>query len=100
MPMFKPIRFIPDDTKIHFMLWSRYGYFASGLAYLASVILFAFVGLNYGVDFKGGTVFVIHTAQTPDLDALRSKVNSLGLGDAELQDFGDTGHEVLIRLPT
>jgi preprotein translocase subunit SecF len=98
--MFKPIRFIPDDTKIKFMFWSRYGYFASGLACLASLLLFVFVGLNYGVDFKGGTVFVIRTEQVANLDELRSKVNSLGFGDAELQDFGDTGHEVLIRLPT
>jgi preprotein translocase SecF subunit len=100
MHMFKPIRFIPDDTKIHFMLWSRYGYFASGLACLVSVLLFALVGLNYGVDFKGGTVFVIRTEQTANLDELRRKVNGLGFGDAEVQDFGDTGHEVLIRLPT
>jgi preprotein translocase subunit SecF len=98
--MYKPIRFIPDDTKIKFMLLSRYGYFASGLACLVAVLLFVFVGLNYGVDFKGGTVFVIRTAQTANLDELRGKINGLGFGDAELQDFGDTGREVLIRLPT
>jgi preprotein translocase subunit SecF len=98
--MYKPIRFIKDDTKIKFMLLSRYGYFASGLACLAAVLLFVFVGLNYGVDFKGGTVFVIRTEQTANLDELRSKVNGLGFGDAELQEFGSGGREVLIRLPT
>lgn len=98
--MYKPIRFIKDDTKIRFMLWSRYGYFASGIACLASILLFVLVGLNYGVDFKGGTVFVIRTEQTANLDELRAKVNSLGFGEAELQDFGSTGREVLIRLPT
>lgn len=97
--MFKPIRFIPDDTKIKFMLVSRYGYFASGLACLAAVIMFFTIGLNLGVDFKGGTVFVIRTEQTANLDELRSKVNALGFGEAELQDYGDTGREVLIRLP-
>lgn len=98
--MFKPIRFIPDDTKIRFMLWSRYGYFASGIACLVSILLFVFVGLNYGVDFKGGTVFVIRTEQTANLDELRAKMNSLGFGEAELQEFGAGGREVLIRLPT
>jgi preprotein translocase subunit SecF len=98
--MFKPIRFIPDDTKIKFMLLSRYGYFASGLACLAAVLLFVFVGLNYGVDFKGGTVFLIRTEQTANLDELRAKINGLGFGDAELQESGSTGREVLIRLPT
>ena len=98
--MYKPIRFIKDDTKIRFMLWSRYGYFASGIACLASILLFVFVGLNYGVDFKGGTVFVIRTEQAANLDELRSKVNSLGFGEAELQEYGTSGKEVLIRLPT
>ena len=53
---YKPIRFIPDDTKIPFLLLSRFGFFFSGLVSLASVLLFIFVGLNVGVDFKGGTV--------------------------------------------
>ena len=98
--MFKPIRFIPDDTKIKFMLLSRYGYFASGLACLAAILLFVFVGLNYGVDFKGGTVIIIRTEQTANLDDLRTKINGLGFGDAELQEIGGGGHDVLIRLPT
>ena len=45
---FKPIRFIPDDTKIPFLLLSRFGFFFSGLVSLASVLLFLFVGLNVG----------------------------------------------------
>ena len=87
-PCIKPIRFIPDDTKIKFMRLSRYGFFLSGLLCVASILLFVFVGLNYGVDFKGGTVFVIRTEQPANLDELRSKINGLGFGDAELQEFG------------
>jgi preprotein translocase subunit SecF len=96
--MYRPIRFIPDDTKIKFIRYSRYGFFLSGVLGLISILLFTFVNLNYGVDFKGGTVFVIRTAQPPNLDELRNKINALGFGEATLQEFG-APNEILIRLP-
>ncbi|HUR43004.1 MAG TPA: protein translocase subunit SecF [Aestuariivirga sp.] len=95
---FKPIRFIPDDTTIPFMRLSRFGFFVSGLLCLASVLLFIFIGLNYGVDFKGGTVLTIRTTGPANLEDLRSKVDALGFGNAELQEFGSP-NDVLIRLP-
>lgn len=95
---FKPVRFIPDDTKIPIMRLSRFGFFFSGLLSLASVLLFIFVGLNVGVDFKGGTVMTIRTAEPANIEALRGQVNSLGFGQAEIQEFGSP-NDVLIRLP-
>lgn len=95
---FKPIRFIPDDTRFPIMRWSRFGFFISGLLTLASVLLFIFVGLNVGVDFKGGTVLTIRTAQAANIEELRNQVNSLGFGNAEIQEFGSP-NDVLIRLP-
>jgi len=93
----KPFRLIPDDTKIGFMRLSRYGFFLSGLLCLASILLFFFVGLNVGVDFKGGTVVSIRTEQAANIDELRSKIDSLGLGSAELQEYGSP-RDILIRL--
>ncbi len=93
----KPFRLIPDDTKIGFMRLSRYGFFASGLLCLASLLLFFFVGLNVGVDFKGGTVVSIRTEQPANIDELRSKIDGLGLGSAELQEFGSP-NDILIRI--
>ena len=58
---FKPIRFIPDDTKFPIMRLSRFGFFLSGILCAAAILLFVFVGLNVGVDFKGGTVITIRT---------------------------------------
>ncbi len=95
---FKPIRFIPDDTKIPIMRLSRFGFFFSGLISLASVLLFVFVGLNVGVDFKGGTVITIRTEQASNIEDIRSKVSGLGFGQAEIQEFGSP-NDVLIRLP-
>ena len=95
---FKPVRFIPDDTKIPIMRLSRFGFFVSGLISTASVLLFIFVGLNVGVDFKGGTVITIRTEQPANIEQLRSKVDGLGFGNAEIQEFGSP-NDVLIRLP-
>jgi len=95
---FKPIRFIPDDTKIPFLRLSRFGFFISGLLCAASVLLFIFVGLNVGVDFKGGTVITIRTEQPADIETLRTQIDQLGFGGAELQEFGSP-NDVLIRLP-
>jgi len=96
---FKPIRFIPDNTKIPFMVLSRFGFFASGLLCLGALLLFVFVGLNVGVDFKGGTVITIRTEQAAHLDNLRATLDSLGLGSIELQEFGSP-NDVLIRVGT
>lgn len=95
----KPLRIIPDDTKIPFMRFSRFGYFFSGILCAASILLFLFVGLNVGVDFKGGTVITIRTEQPANLDQLRSTINGLGLGSGELQEFGSP-NDVLIRIGT
>jgi preprotein translocase subunit SecF len=95
----KGIRLIPDDTKIPFMRFSRFGYLVSGILCAASIVLFALVGLNMGVDFKGGTVITIRSAEPANMDNLRSTINGLGLGAAELQEFGSP-NDVLIRIGT
>ena len=95
----KGIRLVPDDTKIPFMRFSRFGYFLSGILCAASLLLFYFNGLNMGVDFKGGTVITIRTEQVANLDELRSTINGLGLGSGELQEFGSP-NDVLIRIGT
>jgi preprotein translocase subunit SecF len=93
----RPIRFIPDDTTLPFMRWSRFGFFVSGILCAASIVLFATLGLNYGVDFKGGTLIQIKTEGPADIGSLRSTIGALNLGETELQEFGEPSR-VLIRL--
>lgn len=95
----KPLRFVPDNTSIKFMKVARPGFFASLAAVVLSVGLFLVVGLNYGIDFKGGTLIEIRTEQPADLGQLRSTIGGLGLGSSELQEFGDP-RDVLIRIET
>jgi preprotein translocase SecF subunit len=93
----KPIRFIPDDTKFRFIRFSRFGFFFSGILCALSILAFATIGLNYGIDFKGGTLLTIRTAEPANLDSLRSTLGGLGLGDVELQEFGGP-QDVMIRI--
>jgi preprotein translocase SecF subunit len=61
--------------------------------------IFLTAGLNYGIDFVGGTLIEARTTDGPaDLAAMRSKLDSLHLGEASLQQFGSPD-DVLIRLP-
>ena len=93
----KPVRLIPDGTNYPFMRWSRFGFFLSGILCLASIVIFATVGLRYGIDFKGGSVFTIRTEQPAELDKLRSELSALNLGAVELQQYGSP-NDVQIRL--
>jgi preprotein translocase subunit SecF len=95
----RPLIVIRRVPKIDFMRWHLFG-FAFSLALTGLTIgLFFTVGLNYGIDFVGGTLIEAKTTNGPaDLAAMRSKLDSLNLGDASLQQFGNPD-DVLIRLP-
>jgi preprotein translocase subunit SecF len=93
----KPIRFVPDGTKLPFMRWSRFGFILSGVLCALSIYLFVVQGLNLGIDFKGGTVMNIRTQEAVSVDDLRSRLGALGLGDVEVQRSG-TANDAIIRI--
>ena len=56
---------------------------------LLSLIFLIFKGLNYGVDFKGGTLIEIRVeTEKPDIEVLRSSFNKLNLGKISIKNFG------------
>jgi preprotein translocase subunit SecF len=67
-------------------------------AFVAAVFFLATRGLHLSIEFTGGTVVEVQYAQTADINATRSTVEGLGLGDVQVQNFG-TSRDVLIRLP-
>jgi preprotein translocase subunit SecF len=89
------IRRIPN---INFMGLHKLGFVLSGLMTVASIVLFFVNGLNYGIDFSGGTLIEVRdTTGAADLAKMRSGLDSLGLGDVSLQNFG-SAEDVLFRL--
>jgi preprotein translocase SecF subunit len=93
----RPLRLVPDGTAIKFMRGRFAGLIASAVLSIASVVLFFYPGLEYGVDFRGGAIIELRLAGPADLGALRSAFDGLGLGDAQLQQFG-APEDVLVRL--
>jgi preprotein translocase subunit SecF len=70
----------------------------SFLTFAAADLLPDHRGLHLSIEFTGGTVMEVEYAQAADLAKTRAAVDSLGLGDVQVQNFG-TSHDVLIRLP-
>ncbi len=70
----------------------------SVITFIIAVGSLATKGLNFGVDFTGGTVMEVHYAQAPDVNKIRDTMTKLGFADASVQNFG-TSLDVLIRLP-
>ncbi len=95
----KALNFIPYGTKIPFLSYRKIALTVSGLLVLASFVLFLTEGLNYGIDFRGGTLIEIKTQGPADIADLRKKIGALGLGDVQIQEFG-APDEVLIRVET
>lgn len=91
------LQLIPNDTHFPFIRYRLWSYFLSGLLALGSIILVATNGLNFGIDFTGGTVIEITTQGPADMGALRQRLGGLGLGDVRIQKFGAVD-EVLIQI--
>jgi preprotein translocase subunit SecF len=70
----------------------------SAVTFLAAVFFIATRGLHLSIEFTGGTVVEVAYAQAADLPRARTAVESLGLGEVQVQNFG-TSKDVLIRLP-
>jgi len=99
VPNFKGFDFFPHGTQIDFMRFRDICFWGSIVSMTVSIALFLTMGLNYGVDFKGGTMLEVQTKSgaPADIQAMRNQLGGLGLGDVQIQEFG-TSNEVLIRL--
>jgi preprotein translocase subunit SecF len=70
---------------------------ASLLLCVASLGLYAVKGLNYGIDFRGGILLEIRTAEAVELRTIRNQISAANLGNFELQEFGQST-DILIRI--
>lgn len=96
--MLPSLRIVPDNTSFDFTRFRRISFPISALLSIVAIILFFTHGLNFGIDFKGGTLLEIQAKSgTADIPAMRATLGSLGLGDVQLQQFGGPA-DVLIRV--
>ena len=95
--MFRGLHIIPHDTRINFMRFHRVAFALSVAMVVGSILLIAFKGLNFGVDFAGGILMEVKTEGPADLAAMRNQLSDLGVGEVALQEFG-AADTVSIRL--
>lgn len=93
------MKIFPTDTHINFIGMRYIAFALSGFLLLGSIVLLMSKGLNYGIDFTGGTLVEVKVSDSaPDLGELRKGLNDLDLGAISLQEFG-APDDLLIRMP-
>ncbi len=92
------LRIVPDDTHFDFTRFRRISFPISALLSIVAITLFFTHGLNFGIDFKGGTLMEVRAKSgTADIASMRATLSGLGLGEVQLQQFGGPD-QVLIRV--
>ncbi len=85
----KLLRLAPENTTFGFMRFRRFSYPFSAVLSIVSVLMFVFVGMNFGIDFAGGTLMEVRAKSgNADLAQLRALGEKTGLGHVEVQGFG------------
>ena len=100
MPHF---RLVPDDTKIDFFRWRKWTGGFSILLSILSVVAWATLGLNFGIDFRGGTTIRTEAVQPVEVGAYRAALQPLNLGDVAITEVFDPSfaadqHVAMLRI--
>jgi preprotein translocase subunit SecF len=91
------MEFFKKTPNIDFMGKRRIWFAISAAIVLLSLLSVLFRGLNWGIDFTGGTLLEVHYAEPVELDSVRAALDEKGFGGAVVQHFGSS-RDVLIRL--
>lgn len=98
LPNIKGRRLFNFENEVPFIDFSRVAFMSSMAAMAVSLVLWAMIGLNFGVDFNGGSMIELRSNSGPaNIATLRDKTGGLGLGDVQITSFG-TDRDVLIRV--
>jgi preprotein translocase subunit SecF len=84
------------DNKFNFSSKFRLANIFSFILFVTSLLFILFKGLNYGIDFKGGTLIELRTSNT-DASKIRTVLNKMDLGDVNVKNFGQEG-DYLIKV--
>ena len=99
----KRLRLVPEVTNIDFFRHARITFGASVVAVSLSIGIWFALGLNFGIDFLGGTTIRAESSTPVDVGAYREALSPLGLGDIAISEvfdpsFGENRHVAMIRI--
>jgi preprotein translocase subunit SecF len=92
-------KLIPDKTHIDFMRWRTVCVVLSALMFAATFGALFTKGLNYGIDFAGGTLVQLQTQKVVNIADIRSALRAQGWEGLTIQEYG-APDEILVRIPT
>ncbi len=97
------LRLVRDDTDYDFFKYAKTTFGASCVAMVLSVLAWAVMGLNFGIDFQGGTTIRTQSEQSVDVAAYRAAMEPLGLGDVAISEifdpsFGEDRNAAMVRI--
>ncbi|WP_424964496.1 protein translocase subunit SecF [Dinoroseobacter sp. S375] len=97
------LKLVPTETSYDFFRYWKVTFGASVAAVIAAIVIFAVVGLNFGIDFRGGTTIRTESTQAVDVGAYRDAIGSLDLGDISITEvfdptFGPERNVAMVRI--
>jgi preprotein translocase subunit SecF len=82
------LRFIPETTNVDFVKYRFWAFGVDGLLMVISIVAILWQGFNLGIDFTGGVLMEVKSAQVIDIGKLRGDIIALGYNDPVVQTFG------------
>ncbi len=91
------LRLIPDDISLQIIRWRQHAMVGSLVAMAASAVLYAAIGLNFGIDFRGGILMEVRISDVPQVTEVRAAFQGADLGEIAIQEFGEES-DFLVRI--
>ncbi|MGR3377255.1 protein translocase subunit SecF [Salipiger abyssi] len=97
------LRLVKDGTAFDFFRHWKMWLGISAVMIVLAMVSFGLRGLNYGIDFRGGTTIRTESAQPVDVGAYRDAISALGLGDSTISEvfdpsFGPDRNVAMVRI--
>ncbi|MGB2202104.1 MAG: protein translocase subunit SecF [Pseudooceanicola atlanticus] len=97
------LRLVPQETKIDFFKSGRLALILSAFMIVASLAAEGIIGLNFGIDFRGGTTIRTESTEPVDIGVYRDSISELGLGDVTITEvfdptFGPERNVAMVRI--
>ena len=97
------LKLVPDETHFNFFRWQWLTFGISAAAMVLSLVAVLVMGLNFGIDFKGGTTIRTESTTAFDVGEYRDALQGLGLEDVSITEvfdpsFGENKHVAQVRI--